>query len=126
MSRYQDIRPHAAVVTEDLVKSYGTFRAVDGLNLQVPMGGVYGLLGPNGAGKSTTMKLLLGLTRPTGGRMWMLGQNVGSGKRAVAPGRVGSMIVSTQAFPGWTTAVWWPIIWVCLPARHRPCWPRWG
>lgn len=100
MNGYQDIRPHAAVVTEDLVKSYGTFRTVDGLNLQVPMGGVYGLLGPNGAGKSTTMKLLLGLTRPTGGRMWMLGQNVGSGKRAVAPGRVGSMIEGPSFYPG--------------------------
>ena len=70
MNGYQDIQPQAAVVTKDLVKSYATFKAVNGLNLQVPTGGVYGLLGPNGAGKSTTMKLLLGLTNATSGRMW--------------------------------------------------------
>lgn len=98
MSRYQDIQPHAAAVTEGLVKSYGTFKAVNGLNLQVPMGGVYGLLGPNGAGKSTTMKLLLGLTTATSGRMWMLGQEVGRHSH-VQPGRVGSMIEGPSFYP---------------------------
>lgn len=96
-------RPRLAVATQNLVKSYGDFKAVDGLNLQVPMGGVYGLLGPNGAGKSTTMKLLLGLTSPTSGRMWMLGSEV-DGKRGVGhriqPGRVGSMIEGPSFYPG--------------------------
>ena len=76
-------RPHPArnlvVATEALTKSYRDFNAVDGINLQVPQGGVYGFLGPNGAGKSTTMKLLLGLVKPTSGRMSVLGHPVGTG-----------------------------------------------
>ncbi|WEV68838.1 ABC transporter ATP-binding protein [Bifidobacterium sp. ESL0775] len=96
-------QPELAVATQNLVKTYGDFKAVDGLNLKVPTGGVYGLLGPNGAGKSTTMKLLLGLTSPTSGQMWMLGQQV-DGKRGashrIQPGRVGSMIEGPSFYPG--------------------------
>lgn len=91
--------PQLAVATQGLVKTYGDFKAVDGLNLQVPAGGIYGLLGPNGAGKSTTMKLLLGLTKPTAGSMWLLGQQVGN-KSLVQPGRVGSMIEGPSFYPG--------------------------
>ena len=99
MGGYQDAGPGLAVKTERLVKSYGDFHAVNGLDLQVPVGGVYGLLGPNGAGKSTTMKLLLGLTNPSSGRMWMLGQQVGR-KHRIQPGRVGSMIEGPSFYPG--------------------------
>ena len=52
-------------------------RALDGLSLEIPAGGVFGLLGPNGAGKSTTLKLLLGLLRPTAGRIDLLGRPPG-------------------------------------------------
>lgn len=55
--------------TQNLTKSYAGFTAVSGVNLHIPKGTVYGLLGPNGAGKSTTMKLLLGLIRPTSGSL---------------------------------------------------------
>ncbi len=55
------------IETQHLTKSYGDFTAVSDLNLHIRRGSVYGFLGPNGAGKSTTMKMLLGLTRPTGG-----------------------------------------------------------
>lgn len=55
------------VETHDLTKSYPGFTAVSGINLHVPKGTVYGFLGPNGAGKSTTMKMFLGLTKPTSG-----------------------------------------------------------
>lgn len=101
--RQSGTQPKLAVATQNLVKVYGDFKAVDGLNLKVPMGGVYGLLGPNGAGKSTTMKLLLGLTSPTSGQMWMLGRQV-DGKRGashrIQPGRVGSMIEGPSFYPG--------------------------
>lgn len=57
------------IVAEGLVKSYGRFRAVDGVDLRVARGEVVALLGPNGAGKSTTIKALVGLIRPTSGRV---------------------------------------------------------
>ncbi|WP_167958238.1 ABC transporter ATP-binding protein [Anaerosporobacter faecicola] len=55
------------IETKNLTKSYGNFTAVSGVNLHIPRGTVYGFLGPNGAGKSTTMKMFLGLTKPTEG-----------------------------------------------------------
>ena len=65
----------AEVVVEcrDLTKQYGSFTAVDHLNLTVRKGEVFGLLGPNGAGKTTTILMLLGLTEPTGGSVRVLG-----------------------------------------------------
>ncbi len=55
------------IETNHLTKSYADFTAVSGINLHIPKGTVYGFLGPNGAGKSTTMKMFLGLTKPTSG-----------------------------------------------------------
>lgn len=55
------------IESNNLSKSYAGFTAVSGLDLHVPEGAVYGFLGPNGAGKSTTMKMFLGLTKPSGG-----------------------------------------------------------
>lgn len=55
------------IETKNLTKSYADFTAVCDIDLHIPKGSVYGFLGPNGAGKSTSMKMFLGLTRPTGG-----------------------------------------------------------
>jgi len=66
----------AAIETRHLAKRYGRLQAVDGLSLRVPAGCIYGFLGPNGAGKSTTIRMLLGLIRPTGGEAFVLGQPV--------------------------------------------------
>ena len=66
-----------AIRTENLTKKYalgwrrGKLLALDGLNLQVREGEVYGLLGPNGSGKSTTLKLILDLVTRTGGAAWI-------------------------------------------------------
>lgn len=61
------------VATHDLVKRYGDFTAVDGLNLSLRTGEIFGLLGPNGAGKTTTILMLMGLTEPTSGSVRILG-----------------------------------------------------
>jgi ABC-2 type transport system ATP-binding protein len=62
-----------AVHTSGLTRDFGSFRAVDGIDLAVPAGSFYGFLGPNGAGKSTTIKCLTGLLRPTAGSISILG-----------------------------------------------------
>src|ERR671922_2632580 len=62
-----------AVETRGLTRDFGSFRAVDAIDLAVPAGSFYGFLGPNGAGKSTTIKCLTGLLRPSSGSMRILG-----------------------------------------------------
>jgi ABC-2 type transport system ATP-binding protein len=62
-----------AIQIDGLTKDYGRTRGLDGLDLEVPAGEVFGFLGPNGAGKTTTIRLLLDLIRPTGGRATVLG-----------------------------------------------------
>ena len=62
-----------AVEATELVKDFGETRAVDGINLQVPAGSIYGLLGPNGAGKTTTLRILLGIIDPSSGTRRVLG-----------------------------------------------------
>ncbi|OYR42221.1 multidrug ABC transporter ATP-binding protein [Halorubrum sp. Ib24] len=65
-----------AIETRELTKQFGTEIAVDGLDLAVDPGTVYGFLGPNGAGKTTTMRMLTSLTRPTDGEAWINGNPV--------------------------------------------------
>src|SRR2546427_12681132 len=65
-----------AIETHDLSKRYGDRLAVDRLNLTVASKQVHGFLGPNGAGKSTTIKMMVGLLRPTSGSLSILGKGV--------------------------------------------------
>lgn len=88
------------IETHGLTKTYGAVRALDGLSLSIPRGGVYGVLGPNGAGKSTLFRILLGLIRPTEGEARVLGGAVGDVR---ATRRMGSMI-ETPRFPPFMTA----------------------
>ena len=67
---------NAVVEAEGLVRQFGSFRAVDGLNLQIGRGEVFGLLGPNGAGKTTTIRMLATLLSPTAGAAKVCGFNV--------------------------------------------------
>jgi ABC-2 type transport system ATP-binding protein len=71
------------IETQDLVKTFGKYRAVDGLSLQVPPGSIYGFVGPNGAGKTTTMRMLTTLTRPNSGTAYIAGHSVHTDRRAV-------------------------------------------
>ena len=63
------------IIAHSLYKKYGTVSAVDGIDLAVNSGQVFGFLGPNGAGKSTTIKLLTTLVPPTSGKLTILGIN---------------------------------------------------
>lgn len=69
-------QPEHAIVVEQLVKRFGDFAAVDGIDLHVRRGEVFGFLGPNGCGKSTTIRMLCGLLRPTSGRLEVDGLDV--------------------------------------------------
>lgn len=72
-----------AIETTSLVKTFGGTRAVDGIDLAVPKGSVYGLLGPNGAGKTTTIRVLATLLRPDSGSARVLGHDVAREPAAV-------------------------------------------
>ena len=67
-----------AIWTDGLVRSFGDVRAVNGVNIQIPKGEIYGFLGPNGAGKSTTVHMLCTLLAPSGGRATVAGFDVQS------------------------------------------------
>jgi len=90
----------AVIEARGLTKTYGTVRALDGLDLSIPRGGVYGVLGPNGAGKSTLFRILLGLIRPSEGSATVMGGPVG---QVSSMRRMGSMI-ETPRFPPYMTA----------------------
>ncbi|SRR5712692_712571 len=93
----------AVIEVEGLRKEYRRLRgertvALDGLDLSVPEGGVFGFLGPNGAGKTTTIRCLLGLVRPTQGACRLLGADAGSGLSGVIR-RVGTIVETPALFP---------------------------
>ena len=86
------------IETHDLCKQYGNALRVAHLDLNVPEGSVYGFLGPNGAGKSTTLKMLLGLVRPTAGDIRVLGKKMDGGNRLAVLRQVGSLIESPSYY----------------------------
>ncbi|MDY7523403.1 ABC transporter ATP-binding protein [Sphingomonas sp. 10B4] len=66
---------HLAVSASGLIKNFGGRRVVDGVDIAVPKGAIYGVLGPNGAGKTTTLRMLLGIIEPDGGTRTLLGHD---------------------------------------------------
>ena len=93
----------AVLEIQGLRKTYRSMRrgprqALDGFDMEVESGQVHGFLGPNGSGKTTTLRTLLGLIRPNGGVMRVLGHEVPAGLRSVAP-HVGAIVESPQFFP---------------------------
>jgi len=79
------------VEASDLQKRFGDVRAVDGLDLAVERGDVFGFLGPNGAGKSTTIRMIMGLVRPSAGTVRVFGYDVWRDRRR-ALARVGALV----------------------------------
>ncbi len=87
-----------AIVTHGLTKRYGPRLAVDGLELQVPHRKVYGFLGPNGSGKTTTLRMLVGLIRPTAGSIEVLGEPY-SWRDRQRLARTGALIETPAFYP---------------------------
>jgi ABC-2 type transport system ATP-binding protein len=85
-----------AISSRALTRHFGTVKAVDGLDLQVPRGGVSAFLGPNGSGKTTTIRLLLGLLKPTTGTCEVLGRPAGD---LQALSRIGAMVENPSLYP---------------------------
>jgi len=86
------------VVTRGLVRSFNKRRAVDGIDLVVPAGAVFGFLGPNGSGKTTTIRLLLGLIRADDGEIELFGQPMPRAAGRVLP-RVGALVEGPAFYP---------------------------
>lgn len=89
------------VETNHLTKQYGTQKSVADLNLHIAQGRIYGLLGRNGAGKTTTMKMLLGLTQPTSGEVFLWGKPLLRHAKELLP-RIGSLIETPGFYPNLT------------------------
>lgn len=87
------------VETRSLVKRFGRFTAVDGLDLEIRRGEIYGLLGPNGAGKTTTVKMLSGILKITSGQAYVNGLRVGDHRISTF---IGYMPQETAMYPGLT------------------------
>lgn len=90
-----------AIETHALRRAFGDVTAVDGLNLAVPEGSVFGFLGPNGAGKTTTIRMLLGLIAPDAGEIHLNGENLRQA-RAMALSGVGAIVESPALYPNLT------------------------
>jgi ABC-2 type transport system ATP-binding protein len=88
----------SAIRTEGLIKRYGRLVAVDGLDLDVHRGDLFGFLGPNGSGKTTTVRMLLGLVFATAGRIELLGRPMPRAGREVLP-QVGSLVEGPAFYP---------------------------
>jgi ABC-2 type transport system ATP-binding protein len=79
-----------AVIAQNLTKRFGDFTAVDGVNFEVYPGEIFGFLGPNGSGKTTSIRMMLGLMKPTSGEVEVLGLKVDGDTARIRP-RVGYM-----------------------------------
>ena len=87
----------ASIRTSALTKRYGPLHAVDGIDLDVHAGDIYGFLGANGSGKTTTVRMLLGLVLATSGEIELLGRPMPASRRAVLP-HVGALIEGPAAY----------------------------
>jgi len=90
------------VLIENLRKSYGKVKAVEGISFAVQAGEIFGMLGPNGAGKTTTVEIMVGIRPRDGGRVLVLGLDPRSDAPAIKA-RVGVQLQSTELYPRLTT-----------------------
>ena len=98
MTGTHQVAADPVIRVEDLRKSYGATRAVDGVSFEVRSGTVFGLLGPNGAGKTTTVEVLEGLREPDSGTVRVLGVDVVADPDSVKP-RIGVSLQTAALYP---------------------------
>ncbi len=110
--------PEIAIETTGLRKEYGSVGALQGLDLRVPAGAIYGFLGRNGAGKTTTLKALMGIIRPSAGAGMVLGHRIGDASEGAAIRQRTSYVGEDRsAWPGMTVDQ--------VLAISRPFFPSW-
>lgn len=80
---------------QSLSKNFGSIRAVNSLNLEIPKGSVYGILGPNGSGKTTTLGMVLGVTRPSSGDFKWFGESLSFSAKK----RIGALLETPNFYP---------------------------
>ncbi|MDE3837844.1 bacitracin ABC transporter ATP-binding protein [Bacillus methanolicus] len=85
------------IETRNLSKRFGSFTAVDDIDLRVPKGKIYGFLGPNGAGKSTTIRMLLGLIKPSKGGVRLVGKPIDKNRMEILK-KIGSLVESPSYY----------------------------
>ncbi len=110
------------IAVHDLVKMFGEFAAIDHVSFEVARGEVVGYLGPNGSGKTTTMRVLLGLLRPTSGTVRVLGYDITREAELVRP-RVGYMSQKFALYEDLTVRenlVFYAGVYGLAPAVYRP------
>lgn len=100
-NRATDHTTDCIITTEQLTKKYKNFTSVNNVSLHIRKGSIYGFLGPNGAGKSTTMKMLLGLTKPTSGSFTIDGKHFPADRLAILK-EIGSFIESPSFYSNLT------------------------
>ena len=98
MTPDNDVPARAAIVVDGLAKSFDEVEAVRGVDFEVATGEVFGFLGPNGAGKSTTMRMILDLDAPTGGRVRVDGRRYRELRRPLR--EVGALLEAKAFHPG--------------------------
>src|SRR5436190_5905237 len=114
--------PETVIEVRDLLKKFGDFIAVDHVNFTVERGEVVGYLGPNGSGKTTTMRMLLGLLRPSGGSATVFGFDVDRDAERIRP-LVGYMSQKFALYEDLTVRenlVFYGGVYGMKPAEYRP------
>jgi len=92
-----EIFQHNIIQTNALTFSYGKFKVLNDINLEVPKGSIFGFLGPNGAGKSTTIKTLLGLLQTNSGMIHIFGKELNANKMYILQ-RIGAMVETPSLY----------------------------
>jgi len=90
-----------AILIKDFKKQFGKLQAVDGINLEIKKGEIFGFLGPNGAGKSTTIRCLMGFNKPTDGSISVFGYNMAT-ESTEAKKQMGYLSGNVKLYDNWT------------------------